>query len=98
MSTNATTTTIQKVACPVSTAAPSSASAAAPAASAAIIRRLRSKRSAATPAGALRITSGRNSTAPTYPVFAAECVNASVSSGYAIPEIPDPNVESSSPL
>jgi len=56
------------------------------------------ERSAAIPAGTLSSTSGANSIAPTYPVFAAECVSESVSSGYAIWEIPDPKVESNPPL
>ena len=65
VSTKATTTIIQNFTLPVSTAAASSPSATAPVTSAAIMRRFRSKRSAATPAGALSSTRGRNSTAPT---------------------------------
>ena len=81
MSTNATATIIQYSTLPVSTATASRPSAVAPTTSETIIRRRRSKRSAATPAGALSRTSGKNSAAPTYPVFAAECVSDSVSSG-----------------
>jgi hypothetical protein len=47
----------------------------------AIISRLRSPRSAATPEARLNSTIGRNCANDTTPVFAGECVTASVSSG-----------------
>jgi len=68
------------------------------AASAAIIRRLRSRRSASTPAARLKRTTGRNCANETRPALAGECVSASVSSGYAIDAMAVPTAESSCPV
>jgi hypothetical protein len=63
-----------------------------------IINRLRSTRSASAPAGIANTAKGSHFAKPTTPALAAEPVSVRISSGYATPDICDPNSDRISPL
>ena len=94
-STNATARIIQSSTRSRKTTAPRLPTATARTACAPIITRRRFQRSAASPAGSANSAIGSSRANPTSPACAAEPVSASTSSGYAIPVIDDPPLESS---